>query len=1308
MKIKGTIMMKINNKKIFFILVINILVFSFLMNFLVSFYSRNSLNQNNIPNHDTIRKISSSTVYPPFLRAQKEWFTENDTQTYDLASYDFDGDNISEIISVGFYKNDADQIFGQIRIWNFSLNRINLIISKSFRESSDIIFRGIEITDIDNDGVSELIIAGDLEPLKKGIITIWNYTNNALELEAEKTWGYNVIGPYVFGVAVNDFDNDSYYEIATIGYYSGYTYLNIWNYSTNQILNESQFNWRKGADTIPNSIAADDINGDGIIEIIIGGRISKTPYNAFVNIVKYANGSLYNLYETEWADGNTEVLVVKTWDFNNDTIHEIISGGYTKKDALYSAMEIAIWEIDNNSLVLINETYWYSSSSHARLWDLEITDFDNDGFIEIISGGYIGRKSEFRIWNLTNDNINLEASAEWDTYEDLTGGFDLLSGDFDSDNVLELLTSIQNKTSLSGDWKVQFRVWDANNYTIIFEDFKVKYNPISQCVNIKTKLKCTYQGHGYLNASEIKTAKYYIRKNNGNDTGLSGNLVYDLLNDSYWSAIVNVSILPKGIYYIELFADDGHVSNNTGYLPGNQNQFKIGFELNNLYNLQLISSTEWISNSSSTYIYDKKVIDIDNDGIKEIIVFSRIFLSPNLAELQVWNFVNEELILKDTFQWGMGGSTDIIPRAIDVGNILGDDNLEIVCGSYFKNESGKNEILINIFNYTDGKIKNVTAFKWHYYNETWIYDMKIGDIDNDNTNELITGGSFFENDREKALLAVWNFSNNKQSLEAVKTWIYNPYNDTFIYRLDIADINNDNNLEIVAGGIIYIGKFITAAFLSVYNYSHNIILNMSSNLIIDDPYDMSITYLCCDDVDNDNLTEIVASFKVDTEGNCTIGVFNFTEKSINIENYTRVYFGVSTTIMSTCTGDIDKDNYTEIVFTGFLSANPSDAFFVIYNKTGNNFLKENFTRFDININDIIYQAKISDIDNNGIPELITFSNIYYANPISKNYAQLRIWIAPFLKIKIGKITQDYKKDLISLWDISVYSFLHGFINGTGYHQTNFKVYNATGEYTGINGILEYNLDTQSWCAENINVSSLLDGLYYAIIYFEYYDSLGFSFHIINDTSEFVIDNTKPYFLDTPNDYQYIVGTRGNIIEWIPMDLHPGQYFIYINDILEESGFWEANKSIKFNLDGFNVGTYTVKIVINDSFSNIITHQFTLTVYNSNKPPENYWLIIWITIIIMVISVAISIFLVKTYQTKKSYLKEKTTQTFDQIIKSIRFLIEGRDEVNINEISNKIGKSYEETEEIIVSLTYKGILKGFIDKNIFYNEENFLN
>ncbi|MHA1269332.1 MAG: FG-GAP repeat domain-containing protein [Candidatus Helarchaeota archaeon] len=1302
--------MKLGFKKFTILLIINLLILFFSIKLMMNFY----LETNDHLHNNLYLNTSTNNIYDPFLRVEKEWFIDNDTQTLDLITYDINNDNISEIISVGYYKNDTNQAFGLIRIWNFSSNRINLINSTTMRESSNTRFRSIEINDVDDDGVNELIIVGDLEPLRKGIITIWNYTDKRLQLEAKKVWVYTSIGPHIWGVVVNDFDNDTYPEIVTLGSYYGDIHLNIWNFSSNQILNESQFNWNLSANTLPQSIISGDINNDGVDEIIIGGRISKTNLNGFINIVKYSNGSLDNLYETEWEDGDTEVLVVKLWDFNNDTIPELICGGYTTKESPYSAMEMTIWKIENNSLNLINETYWYSSSSHSRLRDLEIVDFDNDSIIEILSGGYIGQSSDFRIWNFTDNRINLEASVNWDTYDDIAGNiddtadFNLLSGDFDSNNIIEVLTSLENKTAYNGDCVVLFRIWDANNYTINFENFTVKYDPINQLLKVKTKLRCTYEGHGYLNYSEVKFAIYSVKKFDGSDTGLTGTLIYDFYNESYWSANIDVSSLSKGVYYIELSVNDWHTSNITTYNPGGTGEFEIGFNLNNLYNLQLINSTETISNSSSTYICDAEVEDMDGDGIKELIIFSRVHLSPYMAQLQIWNLIGKELILIDTFQWNINGSNYIYPRSIEIGDITGDNNLEIVCGSYFENTSGKMEGLINVFNYSDGKIKNVTSLKWYFYNETWIMDLKIGDVDNDETNELVIGGLFFENAHTKAIIAIWNISNNTFLLENVKTWIYSTINDTSILKIDLADIDLDNYLEIIIGGSIYIGKYRTMVYLTVYNYSNNIIINRSSALIINDSYDMSLSDLCCDNVDNDSLIEIIVSFKIDSESNGSIGVFNFTKNSVNIENYSKVYFGTLTTTLSVCTGDLDNDNYNEIILMGFLSINPSDAFFIVYNKTKNKLLKENFTCYDIDFQDTIFRAEITDINNNGIPELITFSNIFYTIPISKNYAQIRVWIAPFLEIKINQKIQDFKMSLISLFNISIYSYIHGIINNTAYYQANFKIYNNMCQFTGINGTLNYDSNSQSWYIPNINVSTLSDGIYYTIIYFEYYDSLGYSHHIINDSSEFTIDITKPYFLYKPNNISYNVGSRGNIVEWTPFDLHPGKYFIYVNDVLEESGFWNSNNSIKFNLDGFNIGTYTIKIMINDSHSNIMYHQITLTVFESNIPSNNNWIVILIALIIIAISVVIMTLFVKNYRTKKLYLKEKSTKTYDQIIKNIKFLIEGRPYVSISEITDKIGKSYNETEELIVSLTYKGILTGFIDGNIFYNEKDFIN
>jgi len=180
-------------------------------------------------------------------------------------------------------------------------------------------------------------------------------------------------------------------------------------------------------------------------------------------------------------------------------------------------------------------------------------------------------------------------------------------------------------------------------------------------------------------------------------------------------------------------AVDTHISSNI------ISNLTIGFTWSDQYDLFQINETEWIYNSEHTYSKTVRSGDVDGDGTKEIITFSFAYSTPRKVILQIWNFTNNQLMLEDSFAWDYQGNDITAAQSADVGNVLGNEEPEIVTLSILKNETGGREALMDVFNVTDGKITRITSIHWYNLSRTNARDVQIGDLDKDGTNEIITG-----------------------------------------------------------------------------------------------------------------------------------------------------------------------------------------------------------------------------------------------------------------------------------------------------------------------------------------------------------------------------------------------------------------------------------------------------------------------------------------------------------------------------------------------------------------------------------------
>ena len=85
-------------------------------------------------------------------------------------------------------------------------------------------------------------------------------------------------------------------------------------------------------------------------------------------------------------------------------------------------------------------------------------------------------------------------------------------------------------------------------------------------------------------------------------------------------------------------------------------------------------------------------------------------------------------------------------------------------------------------------------------------------------------------------------------------------------------------------------------------------------------------------------------------------------------------------------------------------------------------------------------------------------------------------------------------------------------------------------------------------------------------------------------SVFVQDTVSPSILTPPSDIEYTLGSLGNRLVWTIVEHLPGNYFIYIDSILERSGPWDGS-AIGISVDGLGVGEHSVTLRVIDTTGN---------------------------------------------------------------------------------------------------------------------------
>jgi hypothetical protein len=349
-----------------------------------------------------------------------------------LYAADVDGDKTAEIITAGSYKNETGNYTAScLRIWH--LNNQELSLKATYE---DISVSSIFVSDVDKDGISEIVTVGRLlkDSLNTGQLCLWHFKSDALRLMGSVELDLaNVTNAN--SVFASDLDNNGNIEIIVGGYSDNLNnskgQLSIWQWNGQAFSLKANENWQliseayaetiAGAvqgNTIVNNVKAADLDGDGSKEIVSGGfSFDGTKVNAQLKIWRWDGDILANLESQEWAtDYLTEVKSISLNDVDNDGRTEVVTSGITaaedsfkNSEALHDRGQLRVWGFNGTTLSLKQGAEW-TFDDGACAWNVGNGDVDKDGVLEIITVGCTARGSlcdpDMRIWSISNVNTN--------------------------------------------------------------------------------------------------------------------------------------------------------------------------------------------------------------------------------------------------------------------------------------------------------------------------------------------------------------------------------------------------------------------------------------------------------------------------------------------------------------------------------------------------------------------------------------------------------------------------------------------------------------------------------------------------------------------------------------------------------------------------------------------------------------------------------------------------------------------------------------------------------------------------------------
>ncbi|MEM3769575.1 MAG: FG-GAP-like repeat-containing protein [Candidatus Bathyarchaeia archaeon] len=265
-----------------------------------------------------------------------------------------DGDGATEIVTAGYFYNSTYDIFeGEVNIWHWNgtslVEKHKKIIDPTYTLSSDTRFYSVALGNVDNEPDTEIVVAGYgniLGIMEQGLLIVlgWNGTSLENKTRIPGYWPLEIEKTEFFDVAIGDVDKDDTVEIIAVGYRnttsSFHGVITIWNITETEFTLETSAELRISGDTEWHSVAVDDVDGDGDMEIVITGYFFDKNLGhecAMLRICTWVGSTLNWEAENRWytyrhtyafdvavsdidADGNKEIVTIGR-QFNGETYY---------------------------------------------------------------------------------------------------------------------------------------------------------------------------------------------------------------------------------------------------------------------------------------------------------------------------------------------------------------------------------------------------------------------------------------------------------------------------------------------------------------------------------------------------------------------------------------------------------------------------------------------------------------------------------------------------------------------------------------------------------------------------------------------------------------------------------------------------------------------------------------------------------------------------------------------------------------------------------------------------------------------------
>jgi predicted nucleotidyltransferase len=731
-----------------------------------------------------------------------------------VAFGDFNNDSILDIVVANHITNTIGVFLG--------FTYINGVREDICSTGSSSHPRAVALADFNKDTQLDIVMA--------------NYELDNVEVllqDTNKTFSMQIMFPtgalsLPTSVAVGDFNNDSELDIAVAN--SGTENIGLlFGYGNGTFMNQTTFS--TGLDSIPQSLAVGDFNNDKRLDIVVADSGTES----VLTLLRYDIGALGN--QTMYPTGtNSFPVSVTLGDLNNDGWLDFVV-------ANYGSDNVGVFLGLGNGTFSSQTTY--STGSNSYPYCIAVADFNKDSHLDIIVCNYL--KATIGIF-LGFGNGTFSVQTTYPTGID-SGPIAVAIGDFNNDSQLDIVVANYRSDNIgiflgydNGTFSNVITYSAANNSllcSVAVGDFNNDNRLDIVVVNSAVNNLGVFIGYGN------GTFSVMITCSTGSLSVPLSVVVGDFNNDGRLDVAVSLSQTDSiGV----LFGNgNGTFSNQMTFPTGSgsePNRLAIG-DFNNDNQLD-IAIANYGSNSFDVllgcangtffsplnyFIGDGSqpnsiaVGDFNNDSRLDIIVTSTF--TDNVGVFL--GYVSESFLYAQPYSTGLFSR----PTSITVGDFDNDTRLDVVVAN-----NGTDNIMV-LFGSGYGTFVNQTSYSTGYdSNPCWV---AVGDFNNDNRLDIVVANSGTNN--------VGIFLSNGTGTFSNQT-TYSTYGGSQPNSVAVLDFNNDTRLDIAVANY---GSNSVGVFFGYGNGS------FTSQLIFNTSFDSHPFAVVVGDVNNDNLTDIIAT-----------------------------------------------------------------------------------------------------------------------------------------------------------------------------------------------------------------------------------------------------------------------------------------------------------------------------------------------------------------------------------------------------------------------------------------------------------------